>query len=1184
MFAFFSSYFERSQPPSAGGKTMDLCRVCIALAVLLGSMITSAAVPPQMPQTRNVGPVRLVIFSGDSPVTNLAVGQGNSKSVNARRILFRTPPQLTNGQDITQQAQWTSSDNNIASVNNGFIFGASVGSATVFVSSGPAHASITVTVTAPPALVSIEVYPQNPSIALNGTQLFRATGIYADKSTKDLTQTATWTSSDTGVASISNIGLASGVGYGVTTISATSGAITGSTGLSVGLQSIAVLPANVNIDLNGTQQYTATGTFGDSSTHDVSTAVDWAVFRNGVATISSSGMASGVAVGGTLIQARNGQFGAIQGSTGLMVGLVSLELNPNAMSLAVSESTSLTVIGDFVDGSRAPVPAFVSWVSSNPGVATVSSKGVVTGVAAGVTRVTASFGTGFNVSAPVFVGLTSVAISPGNPTIPLGTMQQFTVNGSFNDSVTRELSAYVLGWSSSAPGVATINSAGLATSHGQGQTQITASLGITNGFTFLDVSAPVLVSVARFAYVANSSGNTVSIYAVNAQGQLRHNGYIFTGNGTRPASVVVDPSSRFAYVIRSGTNDVQAYSINATNGALTPVGSPIITGTNPAVALVGPSGHYLYVANSTSNDVSGYSIDGTSGALTSLGAATPIPASGKPTTMTADPLGKFLYVNSVANGGIGGSISGYTVNANTGALTSTGAPFGGIDGQCGGEDFKIEGTGRFGYITERNTQSLCYAFIDPTTGVLTSNNQGGRQLPGGAAGPIAIDPTNQFLYVVSLSGTSSILEFKINSSDGTLSSIAGSPAVGSFTISLTIDDGRRFLYAANSGSEDVYQYAIAPGTGVLTSNGIIRTRQSPQSFALATGPTALAATPKFVYTANFGDNTVSGYTVNANSGALTSTGAATTSGNSPYELAADAYGRFLYVANYNANSLTKFVINNDGTLGNPAGITTGITTPTGVAVEPSGRFLYVLNYNNGGTGSVTTYSINQNNGSLTGFGNPINAGTASQDISVDPTGQFLYVVNISSNNVSSFSIDPGTGALTSLGAAVAAGTGPQQLAVHPSGQFAYVANSEKFFAQGDVSQYNLSASTGTISSLGANANAGTSSTGIAADPSGRFAYVTNLYSGGINGGDVTSFSINASTGALTNANSFAAGTNPYKVTVDPSGKFAYVITQGGGANGILVFTIDPNNGNLASAGSASVGSNPRGIITVGALQ
>ncbi len=83
---------------------------------------------------------------------------------------------------------------------------------------------------------------------------------------------------------------------------------------------------------------------------------------------------------------------------------------------------------------------------------------------------------------------------------------------------------------------------------------------------------------------------------------------------------------------------------------------------------------------------------------------------------------------------------------------------------------------------------------------------------------------------------------------------------------------------------------------------------------------------------------------------------------------------------------------------------------------------------------------------------------------------------------------------------------------------------------------------------------------------------------------MTSFSINASTGALTNANSFAAGTNPYKVTVDPSGKFAYVITQGGGANGILVFTIDPNNGSLASAGSASVGSNPRGIITVGALQ
>jgi len=53
-------------------------------------------------------------------------------------------------------------------------------------------------------------------------------------------------------------------------------------------------------------------------------------------------------------------------------------------------------------------------------------------------------------------------------------------------------------------------------------------------------------AIPRFAYVANDSDNTVSLYTVNATtGQLRHNGYV--GAGTNPVSVVVDPSRKFAF-------------------------------------------------------------------------------------------------------------------------------------------------------------------------------------------------------------------------------------------------------------------------------------------------------------------------------------------------------------------------------------------------------------------------------------------------------------------------------------------------------------------------------------------------------------------------------------------------------------------------------------------------------------
>ena len=60
-------------------------------------------------------------------------------------------------------------------------------------------------------LVSIEVTPADPSIANGTTQQFTATGTYTDASTQDLTAAVTWSSSDEGVATISNAGGSEGL-------------------------------------------------------------------------------------------------------------------------------------------------------------------------------------------------------------------------------------------------------------------------------------------------------------------------------------------------------------------------------------------------------------------------------------------------------------------------------------------------------------------------------------------------------------------------------------------------------------------------------------------------------------------------------------------------------------------------------------------------------------------------------------------------------------------------------------------------------------------------------------------------------------------------------------------------------------------------------------------------------------
>ena len=83
------------------------------------------------------------------------------------------------------------------------------------------------------SLTSIAVTPSDPTISVGRTQQFTATGTYSDNSTSVITNSVTWTSSDTTLATINSSGLATGVSVGNATITATSGSVTGNTTLTV---------------------------------------------------------------------------------------------------------------------------------------------------------------------------------------------------------------------------------------------------------------------------------------------------------------------------------------------------------------------------------------------------------------------------------------------------------------------------------------------------------------------------------------------------------------------------------------------------------------------------------------------------------------------------------------------------------------------------------------------------------------------------------------------------------------------------------------------------------------------------------------------------------------------------------------------------------------------------------------
>lgn len=124
----------------------------------------------------------------------------------------------------------------------------------------------TVLFVAGPALVSIEVTPTQPSIAVDTTQQFVATGTLTDTTTQDLSSQVTWTSSQPAVATVSNTsgtrGLATARTQGTSTLSAALGQVSGSTLLiatNATLTSLSITPTNPTGARGTTRSFIATG-------------------------------------------------------------------------------------------------------------------------------------------------------------------------------------------------------------------------------------------------------------------------------------------------------------------------------------------------------------------------------------------------------------------------------------------------------------------------------------------------------------------------------------------------------------------------------------------------------------------------------------------------------------------------------------------------------------------------------------------------------------------------------------------------------------------------------------------------------------------------------------------------------------------------------------------------------------
>ena len=202
-------------------------------------------------------------------------------------------------------------------------------------------------------------------------------------------------------------------------------------------------------------------------------------------------------------------------------------------------------------------------------------------------------------------------------------------------------------------------------------------------------------------------------------------------------------------------------------------------------------------------------------------------------------------------------------------------------------------------------------------------------------------------------------------------------------------------------------------------------------------PTTAPHSSRFLYAVNSIERTVSGYSINAASGALSPLDVPMATGDAPIYAAAMQDGKFLYVANGGTSDVSAYRINQtSGVLAPtaPAG-----TFPEGIAVDATGKFAYVANWI---SNDVTSYTITPGTGGLVPASRTsVGAGCAPQELTLDPSSTHLFVSCPGLSAIVEFSIDAATGALMLMTPVFSTGPapGPRGVAVDASGAFLYSA-------------------------------------------------------------------------------------------------------------------------------------------------
>ena len=382
------------------------------------------------------------------------------------------------------------------------------------------------------------------------------------------------------------------------------------------------------------------------------------------------------------------------------------------------------------------------------------------------------------------------------------------------------------------------------------------------------LTACQLVSI-DYVFVADSAGNSagsagqIETYAVDAHsGALRIVAPAVPSGGVKPVALAVSGNYYQLYVANAASKNVVHFSI-ADSGVLTKVDSITLPETPVALAVSAASNFLYVVYGSSSATLAEYPLS-SSGAIGAVASQQALSVPGFASDSVV-PTGVALIPNNnnttVAPANNAVYVSAYDSSAYNpgGTPTSTANP---------------------GWV---------FGFIVGSNGALTPAANSPYQAGVKPSG-ITADPVSRFIYVTDFA-SNQLIGYSIQNS-GSLNFLVNGPfRTGNQPSAIAIDPRGKFIYNANSLDSSIGGYTISLPTG--TPSAIVST-SSVSVFNTDTAPAAIALEPaigRFIYTANYLGNSVSGFRYDPSNGAVTQTQATPyPSGANPTALAIVPHG------------------------------------------------------------------------------------------------------------------------------------------------------------------------------------------------------------------------------------------------------------------------------------------------------